>query len=403
MKRFVVVTLAIYASALVAITGAQTGRASTSGDGQQIFRFDTFGDEQLWTDTLQMQQAIATVSPETALKVGLKVDVRALPTAVATALRRGQVDLKDPAVTVQLLSLDAVVGVIGGVGDSGALESVGITCALCHSTVDDSLTKGIGRRLDVWPNRDLNVGAIVALSPVLSEAQRAVFNGWGPGKFDPRLQAFDGTSLLTLNTSTVPVLIPPAYGLRGVPFETYTGDGPISYWNNYVGVTQMGGHGNFSDSRIGLNGLTIEQPPPDLVTPKLPALLAYQLSLRAPEPPRGSFNRGAAQRGEQLFSGQARCASCHLAPTFTDVATGSNGEPLLHAPAEIGSDPAYALRSVTGMYRTTPLRGIWQHPPYFHDGSAADLSAVVNRYDSVFSLGLTAAQKADLVEYLKSL
>jgi CxxC motif-containing protein (DUF1111 family) len=195
-------------------------------------------------------------------------------------------------------------------------------------------------------------------------------------------------------------VIPPAYGLRGVGFETFTGDGPISYWNNYVGVTQMGGHGSFSDPRIGLS---ITQKP-DLVTPKLPALLDYQLSLQAPAPPRGSFNPGAARRGEQLFSGAAGCAACHTPPTFTDVGTGADPNvPFLHAPSEIGAEPVYASRSATGMYRTTPLRGIWQHPPYFHDGSARDLLAVVNHYDAVFSLGLTAAQKADLVEFLKSL
>lgn len=368
--------------------------------GQRIFRFDTFGDEQLWTDTLQMQQAIASVSPAAALGVGLKIDVEALPRSVIRALRAGHVDLNDPAVTVQLLALDSVVGVIGHVSDTGHLESIGITCALCHSTVDNSLTAGVGRRLDGWPNRDLDVGAIIALSPVLDDDQRAVFSSWGPGKYDPRLQAFDGMNLIPLNSPTLPVVIPPAYGLRGVGFETFTGDGPISYWNNYVGVTQMGGHGSFSDPRIGLS---ITQTP-DLVTPKLPALLAYQLSLRAPAPPRQSFNRAAARRGERLFGGAAKCAECHIPPTFTDVLSGPNPNiPFLHAAAEIGAEPVYASRSATGLYRTSPLRGIWQHPPYFHDGRAADLLAVVNHYDAVFSLGLNAAQKADLVEFLKSL
>jgi CxxC motif-containing protein (DUF1111 family) len=195
-------------------------------------------------------------------------------------------------------------------------------------------------------------------------------------------------------------VIPPAYGLRGVTFETFTGDGTISYWNSYVGVSQMGGHGSFSDPRIGLN---ITQTP-DMVTPKLPALLEYQLKLRAPEPPRGSFNRAAAQRGERLFSDAARCATCHTPPTFTDVLSGPDPTvPFLHAPSEIGAVSDYASRTATKMYRTAPLRGIWQHPPYFHDGRAPDLLAVVNHYDALFSLGLTASQKADLVEYLKSL
>ena len=388
---------------LVALVLVITGRPASSArafDGQQIFRFDTFGDEQLWTDTLQMQQAVASVSPATALSVGLKVDVDALPSTVIDALRAGRIDLNDPAVTIQLLALNAVVGLKGRVNAEGHLVAIGTTCALCHSTVDNSLTAGVGRRLDGWPNRDLDVGRIVALSPVLNDDQRAVFRSWGAGRFDPRLQAFNGTDLIPLNSPTLPVLIPPAYGLRGVGFETFTGDGPISYWNNYVGVTQMGGHGSFSDPRIGVS---VTQTP-DLVTPKLPALLEYQLKLRPPEPPRGSFNRSAARRGEQLFSGVARCKECHTPPTFTDVLSGPNPAiPLLHAPAEVGAEPVYAARSATGMYRTSPLRGIWQHPPYFHDGSAADLLAVVNHYDSLLSLGLSAAQKADLVEYLKSL
>ncbi|MEO5740492.1 MAG: hypothetical protein ABIS29_07860, partial [Vicinamibacterales bacterium] len=256
-------------------------------NGQAIFRFDTFGDEQLWTGVLRMHEVIATVDPATALAVGLKVDVEALPRGIIAALRAGQVDLTDPAVTVELLRLNAVVGVRGQVDEMGNLTSVGITCALCHSSVDNSLTTGIGRRLDGWANTDLNVGAIVALSPALDEATKEEFNAWGPGKYDPRHHAFDGTNLLPLNSPSLPIVIPPIYGLKGVGFETFTADGPISYWNSYVGVGQMGGQGNFSDPRIGL---FITQAP-DLVTPKLGALLDYQLSLRTPEPPRNSFDR----------------------------------------------------------------------------------------------------------------
>ena len=374
--------------------------AAQPRDGKQIFRFETFGDEQLWTDTLQMQTVVSKLTPQAALEAGLKVDVEALPLSIITALKAGTVPLDSAAVTMQLLRLNAVVGVIGRfAGDS--LESVGVTCALCHSTVDNSLAPGIGRRLDGWPNRTLNVGAIVAMSPALTAAQKEPFTKWGPGKYDPRFHAFDGNTFIPLNSPTLPVVIPPAYGLRGVEFETFTGDGPISYWNSYVGVGQMGGHGDFVDLRIPL---TIDQPPPDLVTPRLPALLDYQLSLKAPDPPRGSFDNVAAQRGRQLFNGQARCDSCHTPPHFTDVLrSGDRDVPLLHAPAETGMEPEYARRSVNKNYRTTPLRGIWQHPPYFHDGSATDLLAVVNHYDKVLSLGLSAAQKADLVEYLKSL
>ena len=368
-------------------------------EGRDIFRHDTFGDEQFWTDVLRMHEAIATVSPAMALAVGLKVDVEALPPEIIAALQAGQVDLSIPAVTIELLRLNAVVGVRGTV-DGGQLTRVGITCALCHSTVDDSFTTGIGRRLDGWANTDLNVGAIVALSPALDQATKAEFNAWGPGKYDPRHHAFDGLNLRLLNSPSLPVVLPPIYGLKGVGFETFTGDGTISYWNSYVGVSQMGGQGSFSDPRIGL---FITQTP-DLVTPKLAALLEYQSSLRTPEPAEGSFDRDAAKRGKRLFRDKAGCATCHQPPNFTDVLSGpSQSEPFLHDPAEVGADPRYAARTATGKYRTTPLRGLWQHPPYFHDGSAPDLLAVVNHYDRLFKLKLKAKQKADLVEYLKSL
>ena len=394
----VAVTFAI-AGFAPAITASQTASRSVEGDrkhrdGQSIFRYDTFGDEQLWTDVLRMHEVIATVPPATALAVGLKVDVEALPQAVKAALLAGEVDLTNPAVTVELLRLNAVVGVQGKVNDLGQLTSVGITCALCHSSVDNSFAPGIGRRLDGWANIDLNVGAIVALSPALDAATKDEFNAWGPGKYDPRHHAFDGTTLLSLNSPSLPILLPPIYGLKGVGFETFSADGPISYWNAYVGIGQMGGQGTFHDPRISL---FITQTP-DLVTPKLPALLDYQLSLRTPEPPKGSFNRQAANRGRHLFRNEAGCATCHRGPHFTDVMSGpTRTVPFLHDPTEVGTDPAYALRTATGKYRTTPLRGLWQHPPYFHDGSAPDLVAVVNHYDQFFGLNLTAAQKADLL------
>jgi mono/diheme cytochrome c family protein len=368
--------------------------------GQTIFRFDTFGDEQLWTNVLRMHEAIPSVDPATALAVGLKVDVDALPPALIAALQAGQVDLTDPAVTIELLRLNAVVGVIGKVDGGGRLTSIGITCALCHSTVDNSFTTGIGKRLDGWPNRDLDVGTILGLSPALDDALKAEFSTWGPGRYDPRHHTFDGVNILPLNSPTLPVLIPPAYGLQGIAFETYTGDGPISYWNSYVGVSQMGGQGTFNDARIGV---FITQKP-DRVTSKLPELLKYQLSLPAPLPPSGSFNAAAARRGERLFHGKAACATCHQPPTYTDVSSGPDPTvPFLHDPAEVGTEPLYAARTATGKYRTSPLRGVWQHPPYFHDGSAATLLAVVNHYDERFGLNLSRQQKADLVEFLKSL
>jgi hypothetical protein len=383
---------------------AETQSQSERREGQAIFRYDTFEDEQLWTDVLRMHEVIPSIDPVTALGVGLKVDVEALPAPLVDALGRGQVDLTNPAVTVELIRLNAVVGVQGSVNESGRLTRVGITCALCHSSVDNSFAPSIGRRLDGWANTALNVGAIVALSPAVDAATKAEFRTWGPGKYDPRHHAFDGTKIVALNSPSLPIVIPPIYGLSNVGFETFTGDGPIAYWNSYVGVGQMGGKGRFRDERIGL---TIEQSP-DVVTPKLSALLDYQLSLRAPQPAPGSFDAVAADRGKDVFRNQARCASCHRGPALTDVLGNlfrgdRRGDPFLHDPASVGQDPAYARRSATGKYRTTPLRGLLQHPPYFHDGSAPTLSAVVDHYDRLFGLNLTAAQKADLIEYLKSL
>jgi hypothetical protein len=358
--------------------------------GRDIFRYDTFGDEVYWTDTLRMHEVISTgVSPRTALSVGLKVDADALPAAVKQAIAAGQVDLDDPATTVTLLKLDAVLGVKGTVENVGGVDRltrVGITCALCHSTVDNSFAQGIGTRQDGHPNRDLNVGAIVALSPAVSASLRTVLNGWGPGRYDPRIN-FDGQN--------TPLVLPPAYGLRHVAKETYTGEGPVSYWNAYVAVTQMHGQGNFSDSRLGVNITRT----PDLVTSKLPALREYQFSLEPPLPPPGSFDVAAAARGETVFKGAARCATCHLPDDqFTDIDRGR-----LHNAAETGMDPRYAARTTQKRYRTTPLRGVWHRAPYFHDGSAASLEAVVDHYDNVLTLRLSAQQKADLLHYLRSL
>ena len=402
MRRHLVGSVAVFFLAFIATVVLDQPRvlADPRADGRAIFRFDTFGDEQLWTDVLRMPEAISTVDPATALAVGLKVDVDALPPSIVDALRAGKVDLTSPAVTKALLQLNAVVGVKGAVDDAGQLTSVGVTCALCHSTVDDSFAPGIGHRLDGWANRDLNVGAIVSLSPVLPDALKAEFRAWGPGMYDPRHHAFNGSAIIALNSPSSPVLIRSIFGLKGVGFETYTADGPISYWNSYVGVSQMGGHGSFNDPRIGLS---ITQTP-DLVTPKLAALLDYQLHLRVPDAPAGSFDRHAADRGKHLFKHEAGCATCHQSPAFTDVLNSpDHATPLLHDPVEVGTDPTYAERGATGKYRTTPLRALWQHAPYFHDGSAPDLLAVVNHYDRLFGLHLTAAQKSDLVEYLKSL
>jgi mono/diheme cytochrome c family protein len=369
--------------------------AALVAEGRQIFRNDTFGDETKWTDALRMHEVVETVDPTTALAVGLKVDAEALPAAVVAGIQAGTISLTDPATTVALLKLDAVVGVKGtvqAVAGQDRLVRIGFSCALCHSTVDDSFAPGIGKRLDGWPNRDLNVGAIVALSPALDAPTRAVFASWGPGRYDPRFN-LDG-----LNG---PQVIPPAYGLAGVHRITSTGDGQdIAYWNRYVAVTQMGGHGSFSDPRTGVD---VTNGTDDLVSAKLPALQAYQLTLMAPAPPAGSFEAAAAARGQALFSGKAACATCHSGPELTDAnlrlhpVSDAMGEP---EPAGV---PSYASRSATGQYRTPPLRGVWQHPPYFHNGSAATLADVVETYDARRSLGLTPEEKADLVQFLKSL
>jgi mono/diheme cytochrome c family protein len=356
-------------------------------EGKQIFRFDTFGDETFWTDTLRLHEVIqSAVSPLTALSVGLKVDADALPPGTLEGA-----DLNAPATTIALLKLNAVVGLKGTVETVNAKDTlirVGITCALCHSTVNNSVQAGIGQRLDGWPNRELDPGAIIALSPALTTEQKAVYSSWGPGKYDARFN-FDGQN--------DPAVIPPAYGLAGVNSVTFTGDGDRpAYWNRYVAVTQMHGHGSFSEPRLGITVVNTNGTP-DLVEAKLPALEAYQLSLSPPPPPTGSFDATAAARGQSVFEGPAQCATCHTGEAFTDA------NALLHQPSEVPTDPTHAQRSATKMYRTTPLRGIWQHPPYFHDGSAATLADVVERYDAVKGLGLTAQQKADLVEYLKSL
>ena len=366
--------------------GRKPGRPSTpcpvdTNDlGQEIFRCDTFGNEPFWTGTLRLHEVIEqAVSPVTALAVGLKVDATVLPPGFLSSN-----DLTLPATTVKLLELDAVVGLRATVS-GGRIESLGITCALCHSTVDNSVISGVGRRLDGWVNRELDPGRIIALSPALTQEQKDVYNSWGPGRYDPRFNQ-DGIN--------GPVLIPPAYGLRDVDEETYTGDGKIPYWNNYVAVTQMQGQGVFIDPRIGVRVVRT----PDLVHPKLARLADYQFSLPAPAPPAGSFNPAAAARGRQLFNTSARCATCHIPPAFTDV-----NMKVLHRAEETGMSPAYAARSATKLYRTTPLRALWQHAPYFHDGSALTLADVVNHYAKVLKLALTPEQRADLVHYLRSL
>ncbi len=397
-RSVMVLSAAVVTAALLSACGGDSDGDDQAQitQGQQIFRFDTFGDETQWTDTLRMHEVIRTaVDPVTALSIGLKVDAEALPAAVVAGIQNGTVDLKSPDTTVALLKLNAVVGLKGTVetiNGKDVLTRVGVTCALCHSTVDNSFAPGIGKRLDGWPNRDLNAGAIIALSPALSAAVKAVYNSWGPGKYDPRFN---------LDGKNGPQVIPPAYGLEGIHKIISTGDGDdLAYWNRYVGVTQMGGHGSFAEPRTGVN---VSNGTDDLITAKLPALQAYQLSLAAPPPPAGSFDAVAAERGKLVFNNAGKCVTCHSGDKFTDANS------RLHPPADAVSEPepnsapSYASRSATKQYRTAPLKGLWQHAPYFHNGTAPTLEAVVQTYNTKQSLGLTATQIADLAQYLKSL
>jgi hypothetical protein len=385
-------------------------------EGRQIFRFDTFGDEAFWGDALQLHKAIATVSPKTALSVGLKVDLDAIPAALQDQLKAGQVNLDDPAVTVALLKLKAVVGVTGFFNDDGSLKSIGIQCAFCHSNVDDAFAPGIGHRRDGWANRDLNVGAIVSLAPNLKPftdllgvdvaTVKKVFASWGPGRFDAELDK-DGKAFRP-DGKQAGTLIPPAFGLAGVNLHTWTGFGSVPYWNAYVGATEMHGAGTFFDARLSRrpqypvaarSGSYNTRGSPDNLTAKLAALHFYQLSIPAPKPPEGSFDQAGFERGKALFNGKGRCASCHVPPLFTEP--GNN----LHAPAEVGVDAFQANRSPTGMYRTAPLAGLWSHQKggFYHDGRFATLLDVVNHYDTLRRLGLSDREKLDLVEYLKGL
>jgi hypothetical protein len=446
-------------------------------EGQQTFRHDTFGDETFWTDVLQMNKVIAAaVDPLTAASVGLKIDADVLPASVVQGIQDGSIPLNDPQTTLALLQLNAVVGAKGTVsqGSDGklVLDRFGVTCALCHSTVtkDVHVMAGgttdlagiVGHRLDGWPNRDLQPGTILSLSPALTENQAAEYASWaklfGPGFYDPRINVnidpgsnpavgpdIDANLADYKAAGGIPVVIPPAYGLVDVDKSTFTGDGdtahepagPVAYWNRYVGVTQMHGHGTFSDDRLIINGqpLSVDHRVggDDLVTSILPQLEAYQWSIAAPSLAQDGAKWGvtadldtaAVARGKTVFEGQGSCATCHSGPTFTDV----NTVGLHPASDSVALDKNYIKFTATKQWRTTPLRGIWQHPPYFHDGSGAfdattgkcrdgsdigsaaagsdrvrqDLACVVNRYNQERNLGLDDAHRVDLVEYLRSL
>ena len=394
-------------------------------EGRQIFRFDTFGSEAFFGDALQLHRAIAGeknggvgggVSPKTALAVGLKVDADALPDALKKQIAAGKVNLDDPAITLALLKLNAVVGVTGKFDNAGRIQSMGIQCAFCHSTVDNSFAPGIGKRLDGWANRDLNVGLIVSLAPNLrpftdllgvdAATVKKVLNSWGPGRFDALLDK-DGKAFRP-DGGQAGTLIPPAFGLAGVNLHTWTGFGSVPYWNAYVAVTEMHGSGTFFDARLNnpdqypvaaRSGAGNTRGTPDLVTSKLSALHFYQIAIPAPKAPAGSFDKSAAERGKDVFNERARCATCHVPPIFTEP--GHN----LHTPGEMGVDSFQADRSPTHMYRTAPLAGLWTHQKggFYHDGRFATLRDVIEHYDGLFTLGLTNREKGELIEYLKSL
>lgn len=392
-------------------------------EGKNIFRFDAFGDEDFWSGLLHIDKAIAGaanggfgagVSPKTALAVGLKVDAEALPAEVVAGINNGTLSLDSPATTLALLKLNAVLGVKGNFDAAGSLQSIGITCASCHSTVDNSFAPGIGKRLDGWPNRDLNVGAIVSLTDnaqpiadmlhVDEPTLRNVLGRWGPGRY-PAILFMDGKAFKPDKTIAAN-LIPAAFGLKGVELATYTGWGDISYWNAFVANLEMHGKGRFKDPRLNNPAkypIAVEQRfydvnnTPDLITSKLPALRAYQHSLKAPKPPAGSFDVAAADRGKKIFSGKAKCGSCHSGKLYTDNS--------LRRAEEIGIDDFEAKRSPTGKYRTPPLGGLFARSQggFYHDGRFATYLDVVNHYDNRFHLGLSASQKNDLVEFMKSL
>jgi hypothetical protein len=401
-------------------------------DGRKTFRFSTFGDESFWGDTLQLHRAIEGskhggvgpgLTPADAAQLGLKIDVEALPADVVEQLKAGKVNLTDPAVTLLLLKLNAVLGVTGFFNNDGSLRTVGLQCAFCHSRVDDSFKAPgippgvIGRRLDGWSNQDLNVGEIVSLAPNLDpvakllsvdvKTVKKVLRSWGPGKFDAEL-FLDGKAFRP-DGGPAATLIPPAFGLAGVNQHTWTGAwGTITYWNALVANLELHGQGTFFDPRLdnakqfpiaAANRFGHVRHDPDLVTGELPALHFYQLAIPAPKPPKGSFDEEAAKRGDKLFSGKAQCSSCHTEPIWSEP--GWN----LHKAKDVCIDSFQADRAPNHSYRTTPLNGLWTHQArgFYHDGRFPKLLDVVNHYDNCFSLSLTSAEKHDLVEYLKSL
>ena len=395
-------------------------------EGKQTFRFETFGDEAYWTNALQLNKAIAGeknggvgagLSPKAALAAGLKVDMEVIPADVAAGIKAGKVNLDDPAVTLTLLQLNAVVGVKGTFDNNKNLVSIGLTCASCHSSVDNAFAPGIGHRLDGWANRDLNVGAIVSMAPNLKPITDAlgvdeatvkkVLASWGPGKFDALLN-LDGKAFRPDGKSAA-TLIPEAFGHAGGNNHTWTGGwGDITYWNAYVANLELAGNGTFYDERFNdakkypvaaKTGAGNKRHNPDMITDKLAALQFYQLAIQAPKAPDSIYNKDAAQRGMLIFNNKAKCASCHVPPLFTEPGWNT------HKAADIGIDDFQSSRSPDNTYVTQGLKGLWTHMKggFYHDGRFATLMDVVNHYNDFKKLALAEAEKKDLVEYLKSL
>lgn len=404
---------------------AMTHATQMLQDGQSTFRFDTFGDQAFWGDALRLQEAIAGESnggvgpgltPAKALELGLKVDLDALDGAIVQAIQNGTLNLESPTTSLDLLRADAIIGITGFFDANRRIQSLGIQCALCHSTVDDALMPGIGHRLDGWANRDLDIGAIIALAPTLQpfvdmlgvdEATvRAVLKSWGPGKFDATL-ALDGQAT-RLDGEPAATLIPPAFGLAGVNLQTWTGWGGVAHWNGLVANVEMHGQGTFFDPRLddaerfpvaARNNFGNIRNNPDLITSKLASLHFYQLALPSPTPPVGSIDAQSAARGKTLFEGKSGCNRCHVPPLFTEP--GWN----MHSGAEIGIDDFQANRSPDRRYRTAPLKGLWTHTKggFYHDGRFKTLDELVAHYDGFFAIRLTKEERADIVEYLRSI
>ena len=396
--------------------------------GRQVFRHDTFGSEDYWGGRLKLHQAISGaerhgvgkgLTPHQALALGLKVDLDAVPNVLVQVLKGGSVSLDKEKTTLELLKADAVVGVKGFFDDPNDrlhLTSVGITCAICHSTVDDSFMKGIGQRLDGWPNRDLDIGAIVALAPELQpmaeplgvdvETLKKVLTSWGPGRYDAEVNQ-DGKAFRPDGKSAATVL-PAAFGLSGVNLHTYGGWGSVTHWNAYVAVTQMHGKGTFFDPRMNdaerfpvavRTGAHNVRSVPDLVTSKLADLHFYQMAIPAPRPKAGTYDPAAAQRGSAVFA-KAQCSRCHVPPLFTEP-----GWPM-HSAEEMGIDDFHASRSPDRkFYRTTPLAGLFvrEKGGFYHDGRFKTYDDVIAHYERLLRLQLTTQERMDLVQYLKSL